>query len=152
MACLFWVMPVFTNILVAIDGSEASDHALEQAVDEAKVWNAKLHAVYVVETGLFSSLPSDSTVEIMYGALESEGNAVLEKAKKTAAKSGVVLVTHMKRGHAGTEIIADMLVKDYMTSDVVNVDIPGNRDDVLKILKRTGISGVPVLRIRNWSE
>jgi len=99
-------MSVFTNILVAIDGSEASDHALEQAVDEAKVWNAKLHAVYVVETGLFSSLPSDSTVEIMYGALESEGNAVLEKAKKTAAKSGVVLVTHMKRGHAGTEIIA----------------------------------------------
>jgi CBS domain-containing protein len=39
-----------------------------------------------------------------------------------------------------------MLVSDYMTSDVVNVEIPGNRDDVLKILKRTGISGVPVLK------
>jgi CBS domain-containing protein len=39
-----------------------------------------------------------------------------------------------------------MLVKEYMTSDVVHVDIPGNRDDVLKILKRTGISGVPVLK------
>jgi CBS domain-containing protein len=33
-----------------------------------------------------------------------------------------------------------------MTTDVVTVDIPGNRDDVLKILKRTGISGVPVLK------
>ena len=33
-----------------------------------------------------------------------------------------------------------------MTADVVHVDIPGNRDDVLKILKRTGISGVPVLK------
>jgi len=33
-----------------------------------------------------------------------------------------------------------------MTSDVVHVEIPGNRDDVLKILKRTGISGVPVLK------
>ena len=106
MACLFWVMPVFTNILVAIDGSEASDHAIEQAVDEAKVWNARLHAVYVVETGLFSTLPSDNTVEIMYRVLENEGNATLEKAKKTAAKSGVALVTHMKQGHAGTEIIA----------------------------------------------
>ncbi len=99
-------MPVFTNILVAIDGSEASDHALEQAIDEAKVWNANLHTVYVVETGLFSSLPSDNTVEIMYRLLENEGNTVLEKAKKTAAKSGVPLVTHMKQGHAGTEIIA----------------------------------------------
>ena len=33
-----------------------------------------------------------------------------------------------------------------MTQDVVSVQIPGNRDDVLKILKRTGISGVPVLK------
>ncbi|KQC03379.1 MAG: transcriptional regulator [Methanoculleus sp. SDB] len=33
-----------------------------------------------------------------------------------------------------------------MTGDVVCVEIPGNRDDVLRILKRTGISGVPVLK------
>jgi len=33
-----------------------------------------------------------------------------------------------------------------MTADVVHVEIPGNRDDVLKILKRTGISGVPVIK------
>jgi len=39
-----------------------------------------------------------------------------------------------------------MQVKDYMTADVVHVEIPGNRDDVLKILKRTGISGVPVIK------
>jgi len=39
-----------------------------------------------------------------------------------------------------------MRVRDFMTSDVVSVEIPGNRDDVLKILKRTGISGVPVLK------
>jgi len=39
-----------------------------------------------------------------------------------------------------------MKVADFMTSDVVAVEIPGNRDDVLKILKRTGISGVPVLK------
>jgi nucleotide-binding universal stress UspA family protein len=99
-------MPVFTNILVAIDGSKVSDQAIERAVDEAKVWNARLHAVYVVETGLFSSLPSDNTVEIMYRVLENEGNSVLERAKKAAAKSGVALITHMKQGHAGTEIIA----------------------------------------------
>jgi len=99
-------MPVFTNILVAIDGSKVSDQAIGRAIDEAKVWNARLHAVYVVETGLFSSLPSDNTVEIMYRVLENEGNAALEKAKKAAAKSGVSLTTHLKQGHAGTEIIA----------------------------------------------
>ncbi|HJK24747.1 MAG TPA: CBS domain-containing protein, partial [Methanocorpusculum sp.] len=39
-----------------------------------------------------------------------------------------------------------MLAKDYMTKDVVSVEIPSSRDDVLRILKRTGISGVPVVK------
>lgn len=39
-----------------------------------------------------------------------------------------------------------MSVRDFMVTDVVCVEIPGNRDDVLRILKRTGISGVPVLK------
>jgi CBS domain-containing protein len=52
----------------------------------------------------------------------------------------------LRESGAGGESITGMLVSDYMTSDVVNIEIPGNRDDVLKILKRTGISGVPVLK------
>ncbi|MFA5332513.1 MAG: universal stress protein [Methanoregula sp.] len=99
-------MTVFTNILVAIDGSEASNKAIMQAVDEAKAWSAKLHGVYVIETGLFSSLPADNTVEVMYRVLENEGNSVLEKAKELAETKGVSLITHMKQGHAGTEIIS----------------------------------------------
>ena len=39
-----------------------------------------------------------------------------------------------------------MLVKDYMTSDVVHVDIPATATMSSKFLKRTGISGVPVLK------
>lgn len=38
------------------------------------------------------------------------------------------------------------LVKDFMTKDVVTVEIPCGRDDVLRILKRTGVSGVPVIK------
>jgi nucleotide-binding universal stress UspA family protein len=99
------VIPVFTNILVAIDGSDASQRALVRAVEEATVWNARLHVIYVVETGLFSSLPADNTVEIMYRVLENEGKTVLEKAKKIAADKGVTAITHMKQGHAGSEIV-----------------------------------------------
>jgi nucleotide-binding universal stress UspA family protein len=98
-------MPVFTNILVAIDGSDASQRAFIRAVEEAKVWNARLHVIYIVETGLFSSLPADNTVEIMYRVLETEGNTVLEKAKKYATDNGVTIITHMKQGHAGSEVV-----------------------------------------------
>ena len=38
-----------------------------------------------------------------------------------------------------------LFAKDLMTKDVVTVDVPSGRDDILKVLKRTGISGVPVV-------
>jgi nucleotide-binding universal stress UspA family protein len=123
-------MPVFTNILIALDGSEASQRALSRAVDEAKVWNAQLRAIYVVETGLFSSLPLDNTVEIMYRVLEKEGKAVLEKAKKSGAANGVDIITHIKQGHAGSEIVA---LAEQEKSDLIMVGSHGksNTDRLL---------------------
>jgi nucleotide-binding universal stress UspA family protein len=123
-------MPVFTNILIALDGSEAGQRALSKAIDEAEVWKAQLQAIYVVETGLFSSLPLDNTVEIMYRVLEKEGKAVLERAKKSAAEKGVTIITHMKQGHAGSEIVA---LAEEVKSDLIMVGShgKGNADRLL---------------------
>jgi len=119
---LFWVILVFANILVAIDGSEASQRAFARAVEEAKVWNAKLHVAYVVESGLFSSLPADNTVEIMFRVLEKEGKEVLEKAKKYAADKGVTILMHMKQGHAGSEVTS---LADKEKADLIVVGSHG---------------------------
>ena len=123
-------MPVFTNILVAMDGSEASQRALSDAVDLAKLCNAKLHAIYVVETGLFSSLPMEGTVEIMYSVLEKEGEEVMERAKKYAAGKGITVITHMNQGHAGSEILA---LAEEEKSDLIIVGSHGksNTDRLL---------------------
>jgi nucleotide-binding universal stress UspA family protein len=123
-------MPMFSNLLVALDGSEASQRALIRAVDEAKLWNAKLHAIYIVETGLFSSLPYDNTVEIMYRVLEKEGEAILERAKKFGAENGVTVITHMKQGHAGSEVIS---LAEREKSDLIVVGSHGksNTDRLL---------------------
>ncbi|WML68502.1 MAG: hypothetical protein METHP_02132 [Methanoregula sp. SKADARSKE-2] len=99
-------MRLFNNILVAIDGSDAGERAFLRAVEEARVWDARLHIICVVETGLFSSLPADNTVELMYGVLGREGQESLDKAKLAAAAKGVSSSTHMKQGHAGSEIVA----------------------------------------------
>jgi nucleotide-binding universal stress UspA family protein len=96
---------MFQHILVAIDGSKISNQALEAAIEEARVWKATVHAIYVVETGLFSSLPMDSTWEIMYSMLENEGTWALDKARDLADRSGVKIEILMKQGHAGNEIV-----------------------------------------------
>jgi nucleotide-binding universal stress UspA family protein len=123
-------MPVFTNILVSMDGSEASQRALSQAVDLAKLCNAKLHTIYVVETGLFSSLPMEGTVEIMYSVLEKEGEEVMERAKKYASEKSITVITHMKQGHAGSEILA---LAEEEKSDLIIVGSHGksNTDRLL---------------------
>ena len=100
------MIPLFANILVALDGSPVGHIALERAVDMARAGTAKLHAVYVVETGLFSSIPADNTVEIMYSVLKQEGESVLEKARTESAAHGITLTTHLKFGHAGSEIVS----------------------------------------------
>ena len=110
-------MPVFSDILVAIDGSKAGDQAFSVAIEEAKQHGARLHAVYVVETGLFSSLPADNTVEIMYRALEKEGEQVLAKARARALEQNITVTTHITQGHAGNEIL--MLAKQLKTDLII---------------------------------
>jgi nucleotide-binding universal stress UspA family protein len=95
---------MFRKILVAIDGSEPASHALDAALDEARVRNAEVHVVYVIESGLFSSLPMDNTLEIIYSVLQKEGEEILESAKKRAGTKNIPLTTHLLQGHAGSRI------------------------------------------------
>lgn len=41
---------------------------------------------------------------------------------------------------------ADIAVKNIMTKNVAYAEVPGSRDDVLKIMKKKGVSGVPVVK------
>ncbi len=113
---------VFANILVAVDGSEASQRAFDRALDIAKLGTPTLHAAYIVETGLFSSLPADNTVEIMYNVLKTEGETVLARVQEQAKAAGVAVKTHLKFGHAGSEIIS---LADENKADLIVVGSHG---------------------------
>lgn len=96
---------MFQSILAAIDGSKKSEAALDIAIGEAKLHGAALHVVYVIETGLFSSIPMDNTWEVIYGLLENQGKEAQLAAAKRAENQGVGITTHLKQGHAGNEIL-----------------------------------------------
>ncbi|HQD25271.1 MULTISPECIES: universal stress protein [Methanoculleus] len=97
---------MFRKVLVAIDGSEPANRALQEALDDAVGRDTDVHAVYVVESGLFSSLPMDNTLEIIYSVLQKEGEDILKSARKKADEVGVSLTTHLRQGHAGSQIIS----------------------------------------------
>ncbi|PWR74934.1 universal stress protein [Methanospirillum stamsii] len=106
---------MYNTILVAIDGSVISEKAFSDAIEQAIAWKADLHAVYVVESGLFSDIPVDSKLEIMYSLLEQEGNTALEKIKEIAQKKNVTVTTHFEQGHAGDTILS--------TAEKINADL-----------------------------
>lgn len=120
---------MFTNILVAVDGSEISIKTLETALTEAKVWNAQLNVVYVLETGLFDDVPADEKMEYIQNLMEQQGLNVFSYAEKRCKEEGVTLNTHLKKGHAGIEIIdlaksidADLIVLgSHAKSDIEKI-------------------------------
>ncbi|MDO9097139.1 MAG: universal stress protein, partial [Candidatus Methanoperedens sp.] len=64
---------LYKKILIATDGSEYTKNAVDYGIDLAKNTGAKLHAVYVVDTAAFASIPMDAAWESMYELLRQEG-------------------------------------------------------------------------------
>ena len=107
---------MYKTILVAIDGSAVSEKAFEDAIQQSVAWKADLHAVYVVESGLFTDIPVDSKLEIMYSLLEQEGNTALEKIREIAQRKNVTVTTHFEQGHAGDTILS---IAEKINADLI---------------------------------
>ena len=85
---------MFSNILVAVDGSTAAVRALEMAIGLAKNYDAKLHLLHVVrEMQLPKELQQMMEVENIKGpradALRLAGDKILNQAKRAAESNGV---------------------------------------------------------------
>jgi universal stress protein A len=97
---------VYRNILVAIDGSTASDGALVHAAGLAQALDARLTVLTVV-----APLPAYAyQAGIDVGALEAEAERAAEGRLQTAAASGALdrtdVTTRVRHGHPGEEIVA----------------------------------------------
>ncbi len=95
----------YRNIVIATDGSENSDRAISYGIEIAKMSGATVHALYVVDTSSFSSIPMDAGWEAMYEILKSEGNKAISYVKETGENTGVEVKEIIKEGHPSNEII-----------------------------------------------
>lgn len=88
---------MYSNILVAVDGSETSIKALDTAIQIAKQFGAKLHVVHVVrEMQVPSNIGRMEDMEKMqrqrHDALTTVGEQIVNQAKRKAQTGGVTSV------------------------------------------------------------
>jgi nucleotide-binding universal stress UspA family protein len=82
------------KLLVPVDGSECSLHALDFAVEIAKAANAEIVLCHVVDLSRAAGMTGGDSLllEGCYEALEDEGDAILQEATKRAGASVKVTV------------------------------------------------------------
>lgn len=96
---------LYKKILIATDGSEYTKNAVDYGIDLAKNTEAKLHAVYVVDTAAFASIPMDAAWESMYELLRQEGDEATKTVADKASAEGLDVEKNTIEGHPAEEII-----------------------------------------------
>jgi nucleotide-binding universal stress UspA family protein len=95
---------LFDSILVAIDGSTASDHALRMAVELAALTGARLTAL-AVEGPLPAYAATVGEVEEAKHEKDADFGRLAARAQGVAERAGVELHVDVRAGHAAELIV-----------------------------------------------
>ncbi len=118
---------MFSNILVAIDGSPASMNALEKGIDLSRKFASSLHLLHVVRR---MQVPLNPGLMERYEELErqrhdflrSAGEQTLNQAKRVAQSKGIESVkSDVGAGDPATEIVS------YADKNAIDLVVMGSR-------------------------
>ncbi|WP_396612671.1 universal stress protein [Haloferax sp. S1W] len=143
---------MYDEILVPTDGSKAAGHAIDHALDIAKTYGATIHALYVVDTSIYTSL--DAGADVVIDALEREGDAATKHVLEAAEEAGVEADAEVVTGTAYRSI------QQYIDDHAIDLVVMGTHGrtglshyllgSVTERIVRT--SPVPVLTVRMEKE
>ena len=144
----------YRNIVIATDGSENTQKAVSYGIEIAKLSGATIHALYVVDTSSFSSIPMDAGWEEMYEILRKEGEKAVFDVKERGEADGVEVRGVLWEGHPSTEIInfaenndIDLIVMGTLGKTGLDRFLLGSVAE--KVVRN---SKVPVLVVRGGEE
>lgn len=111
---------MYSDILLATDGSECAREATVHAIDLAKTYDATLHALYVIETriGYDTGVVDPTTIE---EDLRTEGEAVLEDVAAESRATDVPLVSRLRTG------VPEREIADYVDAEGIDLVVLGER-------------------------
>ncbi|HEY6093888.1 MAG TPA: universal stress protein [Gallionellaceae bacterium] len=103
---------MFKRILVAVDGSQTAELALQEAIKLAKEAGARLrivHAIDVVNINMGAEFPN--ALEIA-DAISRNGQAILRKAEAAASAAGVTVETRLLELNTLSQRIPEAIAAD----------------------------------------
>ncbi len=98
-------MKPFNKILIPTDGSEYTKEAIKKGLELAKVLDAEVTALYVVDQTSFINFPMDSTIVSVYSLLEKEGKDAVDYVTAEGAKLGIHVNVKIEEGSPPRKII-----------------------------------------------
>jgi len=108
---------MYHDILVPTDGSDASAAAVDHAVSLASQYDARIHALYVVDTGSYGLLEEGASVVV--DALREEGKTAVETVETAAETADVDTETAVVEGTVHRSIL------DYAEEHDVDLIVMG---------------------------
>ena len=93
------------KVLIATDGSDYTKQAVSQGLYLAKVLDAEVTALYVIDQTSFVSFPMDSSIVSVYSLLENEGKRAVDEVRKQGEETGVKVSTVVVEGSPTRKII-----------------------------------------------
>ncbi|MDR0403399.1 MAG: universal stress protein [Treponema sp.] len=105
------IKPLFSNIVVAVSGSDSSILASKYAIILAKLYHCRLSAVYVVDTATIRQLTLSKIFiqeesQEYEKSLEANGERYLSFVEDLARAKGVKIEREMRKGAVYTEILS----------------------------------------------
>lgn len=143
---------MYDEILVPTDGSPAAEAALDHAIDIASKYDARVHALYVVDATAFASV--EAGTELIIEALEEEGREAVDRIHDAAESADVPVRTRVQSGTAYRSIL------DYIEDNDIDLVVMGThgRRGVERFLlgsvteRVVRSADVPVMTVRQRDE
>jgi nucleotide-binding universal stress UspA family protein len=106
----------YDKILLPTNGQAATEGAMLRALNLARGLGARVHALYVADTGPSSGALTDAARDSLHDALDSRGQEATLEAQNRADEIGVELSREIREGNPTDEILA---CADEQNADLV---------------------------------
>ena len=100
---------MYSKILLAIDGSDSSRRALDEACRVAVLSGARVHAVYVVDKWGLSPYAGYYDPEALGRVLHADGHGILQSAREVLTEQGVECDMEIDDTHDRSDDVAHCL-------------------------------------------